>query len=107
MTTKQERAMLREIGQVYQNSAERVAICTRWRWVFTGVAGGLAFLALRLSSVASVDTRLCLLVAFFAGMAVGVTALFSTAARQTPLLVRYTTLREDDIQKRLEELKDA
>jgi hypothetical protein len=54
-----------------------------------------------------VSTKLCLVVAFLAGAAFAAAILFGASVRQWPLLVRYTTLHEDELKKDLEELKDA
>jgi hypothetical protein len=41
------------------------------------------------------------------GVLVGISVAFSMAAKQLPLWVHYTTFKEEDLQKRLEELKNA
>ncbi len=41
------------------------------------------------------------------GFAGGISFLFAASAKQMPLLVRYTALRDEEFQKRLEELKDV
>ena len=107
MTTKQESATLREIGRIYQNCAERVATYTRWRWIATATAWALIFLAFLLSTAKIASGTVCLVVGLLGGFAGGISLLFAASAKQMPLLVRYTTLREDELQKRLEELKDA
>ncbi len=107
MTAKQERAMLKEIARIYQNCPERVETYTRWRWTATGIAWGLIFVAFFLSCFESVSSKLCMVIALLGGVAIGVSILLSASAKQIPLLVRYTTLRDEDIQKRLEELQDA
>ena len=107
MTTKHERATLRELGRIYQDCSERVATYTRWRWIATGVAWVLIFFAFLLSSFENVPPRLCLLIALLGGVAIGLSILYSTSAKQMPLLVRYTKLHEEEITKRLEELQDA
>ena len=106
MTPKQERSLLKEIARVYHNCPERVATYTRWRWTATGTAWGLIFVAFFLSGLESVNRRLCMAIALLGGIAIGVSILLSTSARQIPLWVRYTTLRDNDLQERLEQLKD-
>jgi len=107
MTTKQELATLRELRRVYQNCPERVATYVRWRWISTGIAYVLIFIAFLLISFESVSPRFCVLVALLGGIGLGLGILFSTSSKQMPLLVRYATLRDDDIQRRLVELGDA
>ena len=46
-------------------------------------------------------------IALLGGIAIGVTIWFSASAQQIPVLVRYTTLRDEEIKKRMVELTDA
>jgi hypothetical protein len=107
MTPKQELTILRELGRIYQNCAERVATYTRWRWVATASAWVLIFLAFLFSTSKILGSTLCLMINLLGGFAAGISLLFAASAKQMPLLVRYTALREDELQKRVEELKDA
>jgi O-antigen ligase len=107
MTTKQERAMLREVRRIYENCPERVATYTRWRWIATATAWILISVAFLLSTSKMLSGTLCLVIALLGGFAGGLSLLFAASAKQMPLLVRYTALRDEEIQKRLEELKDA
>jgi O-antigen ligase len=107
MRTKQELAILKEVGRIYQNCPERVATYTRWRWIATIIAWLLIFVAFLLSSSKMLNGTLCLVIALLGGFAGGLSLLFAASAKQMPLLVRYTALRDEEIQKRLEELKDA
>jgi hypothetical protein len=107
MTTKHELATLRELRRVYQNCPERVATYVRWRWISRAIAWVLIFVASLLTSSESVSPLLCLPIAVLGGLALGLGILFSTSAKQMPLFVRYATLRDEDIQKRLQELGDA
>lgn len=99
--------MLREVGRIYQDCPERVATYTRWRWIATVLAWILIFAAFLLSTSKMLSGSLCLVIALLGGFAGGISLLFAASAKQMPLLVRYTALREEEIQKRLEELKDA
>src|SRR4029077_7031891 len=107
MTSKQELATLREIGRIYRNCAERVATYTRWRWIATAAAWALIFLAFLLSTAKIASSTVCLVIGLLGGFAGGISLLFALSSKQMTLLVRYTTLREDELQKRLEELKDG
>jgi hypothetical protein len=107
MTTKQELKVLRQLGRIYHDCAERVATYTRWRWILTVSAWVLIFLAFLFSTAKILGGTLCLVIALLGGFAGGISLLYAAAAMQMPLLVRYTALREDELQKRVEELKDA
>jgi hypothetical protein len=107
MNAKQERAILKEIARTYQNCQERVETYTRWRWTATGIGWVLIFVAFLLSYFESISCRLCMVSALLGGVAVGVAIFLGTSAKQLPFLVSYTTIRDEDIQKRLEGLKDA
>ena len=48
-----------------------------------------------------------MVLALLGGVAIGVTIWFSASAQQIPMFVRYTTLRDEEIKKRMEELTDA
>ena len=61
-------------------------------------------MAFFLISFENVSPRLCLLIALMGGVAVGVSMMYSASAKQMPLLVRYTTLHDAEMQKRIEEL---
>src|SRR5690242_5240111 len=107
MNAKQERAILKGIAHIYQNCQERVETYTRWRWRATGIGWVLIFVAFLLNYIESVSCRICTMLALLGGVAVGVAIFLGTSAVQLPFWVSYTTLRDEDIQKRLEELKDA
>jgi hypothetical protein len=107
MTKRQEMATLKEIGRVYHDPPERVTAYNRRKWILLMIAWFEIFIAISLSMLHAVPDMVCLVIAVVGGCAVGIAVWFTAAARQIPLLVRYTTLREEDIRKRLEELKDA
>jgi hypothetical protein len=104
MTTKQELAVLRELVRVYQDCPTRVSAYVRLRWIFTGIAWVLCFMAFLLISFEDVSPRLCLLIALVAGFAVGCSLMYAASAKQMPLLVRFTTIHDADMQRRIEEL---
>jgi len=107
MSEKQERSTLNEIVRMYQNCPERIATYTRFRWIARVSAWFLIFIAFLLSRFENVSCTLCLALALLGGFAGGLTILFTASVTQMPFLVRFTTLRKDEIDKRLEELKDA
>jgi hypothetical protein len=107
MTTKQEGAILREFGRIYENCSERVRRYTRWRWTATAISWSFIFVAFLLSASKMISGNLCLVIGLLGGYAGGFSLLFAGSAKQLPLLVRYTTLRDQEVQKRLEELKDV
>lgn len=107
MDTKEELKTLRELARIYQDCPERVATYNRWRWSLFVVGVILIFAAFFLSSFEGVSSRLCLVIALLSGGVVGLSFLCSVSAKQMPLLVRYSTLHKEEVQKRLEELKDA
>ncbi len=107
MTPKQELAALKEVDRLYRNCPERVAAYTRWRWFATVIAWILIFVAFLLSMTKILSGTLCLVIALLGGFAGGISFLFAASAKQMPLLVRYTALRDEEFQKRLEELKDV
>ena len=104
MTPRQELTVLRELDRVYQDCPTRVSAYVRGRWVSTGIAWILCFLAFFLLASEDVSPRLCLLLAMAAGIAVGCSLMYAASAKQMPLLVRYTTLHDAEMQKRIEEL---
>jgi len=107
MTSKQELAILRELGRIYRDCAERVATHTRWRWILTAATWILIFLAFLLSTGKIASSTVCVVIGLLGGFAGGISLMFALSSKQMTLLVRYTTLREDEFQKRLEELKDG
>lgn len=50
MTRKQELALLREVGRIYQNRPARVAAYSRWRWIATALTWILILAAFLLST---------------------------------------------------------
>jgi hypothetical protein len=104
LAKKQEIKVLREIVQTYQNCPERVAAYNRRKWVSTWTAWLLIFTAVLLSRIETVSSILCCVVALLGGVSLGFAITLSSAAAQAPLVVRFTTLHEDEIQKRLKEL---
>jgi hypothetical protein len=107
MTANQERTLLKEIVRIYQNCPERVATYTRWRWIATAIGWILIFTAFLFTSAKTLSGSICLVLALLGGFAGGLSLLFAASAKQMPFYIRYTVLRDEEIQKRMEELKDA
>ncbi|MBI5686083.1 MAG: hypothetical protein HZC54_13505 [Verrucomicrobia bacterium] len=105
MNAKQELAMLKEMEGIYQNCPERVATYTRWKRI--AFAGGwiLIFVAGVLSGAKILNSTSCGAIGVLGGFVMGISLMFSVSAKQMPLFVRYTTLRDEEIQNRIEELK--
>jgi hypothetical protein len=72
-----------------------------------GIAWLLIFVSFLLSSFESVSPRICIVIGLLGGVAGGLSFLFSASAKQMPILVQYSTLRDDDVQRRLQDLGDA
>ncbi len=104
MTKKQEQATLRELLQIYGDCPGRVRTYIRWRRISRGIAWVVIFIAFFLSSSEGVNPMISSLVALLGGIGVGISILFSLSVSQVPLLVRYTTLHEDAIRRRSEDL---
>jgi hypothetical protein len=107
MTPRQESSILKEMGRIYQNCEDRIATYTRWRWIATGISWISIFVAFLLGTAKLASPIICLLLALLGGYAGGFAILFGAAAKQLPLWIGYTTLREPEAQKRLEELTDV
>jgi hypothetical protein len=107
MTTKQELAILREMVRIHRSCPEQVAKYTRLRWVSTAAAWILIFFAFLLSRFEHASGVPCLVLALLGGASLGAAIMFSASAKQIPLLVRFTTLHEQELQKRLEELNNG
>ena len=97
--------MLREICRTYQDCPERVAKHTRYRWIATAASWILTFIAFLLSTTRILSNTLCMMMALLGGLVGGLSLVFASSAKRMPLFVRYTNLREKEIQQRLEELK--
>ena len=69
----------------------------RDRWI-------LIFLAFLLGTAKWTSPVVSLIIAVLGGFTGGLAFLFAATARQLPLWVRYTTLRDPEFQKRLDEL---
>jgi hypothetical protein len=107
MTPKQEAGILREIERIHRDCSERVACYMRWRWIAIAISLGFTFLAFLVASSNFGRPTTWLLLALSGGLSGGVSLLFSAAARQCPLITRYTSLREEELRKRLEELSNV
>lgn len=107
MTKKEEMATLRELARIHQNSAERAATYRRCRWGLLVTGGILVFTAFLLCSFENVSSELCSGIAMLGGGLCGLSILYSLSVKQVPLLVRYSTLHAEEVQKRLEELNNA
>jgi quinol-cytochrome oxidoreductase complex cytochrome b subunit len=105
MTTKQELAMLNEIRRIYWNCPEQVAKYAQRRWVATGIAWILIFVAFLLTTAGMLNATFSLVIAVLGGISMGISLLFTSSAKQMPLVVRYTTLLDEEVEKRLAELK--
>lgn len=106
MNNKQETALLREIGRLYNDCPERVSTYTRWKWMAVGIGLLLCLLAGLLSGGKNPNAEHGVWVGLLAGVAFGSAIWFRSAAKQLPLLIRYTTLNEEAFEQRLEELKE-
>ena len=107
MTKKQELAILREMVRMHRSCAERVAKYTRLRWISTAVAWVLIFTAFLLSRFQGISGVPCLVLALLGGLGIGVALMFLASANQIPIFVRFTTLREEEVQKRMEEINNG
>jgi hypothetical protein len=111
MTKQDEISTSRAIERIYQDCPQQVAFYARRKRMFLVIACLLTFVALALGSFELVSGRLGLvievLIAVLGGCAVGLAALFSTAANRIPFLERYSAPQVDEIRKRLEELENA
>lgn len=107
MTKKKQRTILKAILRLYTDCPGVVATYTRWRWVATVACWLLIFTTVLLSFFRNVSAKVCLGLAFLGGFAFAWAAFLEAMTRQWPVLVRYTTLREDEIKKELETLQDA
>lgn len=104
MAPKQESAVLKEMQRIYQSSEERAAIYTRRPSISLYISWMLIFVAFLLGTRKLASPMVSLILALVGGWTGGFAILFGTAAKQLPLWVRYTTLRDSDVQQRLLEL---
>lgn len=107
MTKMEEKATLRELARIHENCEERVATYRRRRWGLIVTAAILLFTAFLLCSFENVRSELCLMIATLGGGLCGLSVLYSLSAKQSPLVVRYSTLHAEEVQKRLEELNNG
>jgi hypothetical protein len=87
---------------MYRNCPERVAVQRRQRKVYSATGWTLIAGAFLFSLFGILDGRWCVLIAAAGGFAEGWSFMFLMAAEQMPILVRYTTLHTEEVQKRLE-----
>ena len=111
MTKQDEISKLRAIERTYQDCPRQLAFCARRKWMFIVTGWFLMFVAGVPVFFGLVSGRLGfaieLFIAVLGGSAIGLAASFSTAAKWIPFLVRHTTLHDEGVRKRLEELKNA
>jgi len=98
---------LRELRSIDRNCPERAATYVRWRRVATVVGGALVVAACVLGARDRVRPESCVLIAMQRGLALGFGFTFSISWPQVQVLGRYATLRDEDVQRRLQELGDA
>lgn len=104
LTKAQETKLLQELVRIYQNCPERVATYTRFKMIVLVTAWLLIFFGFLLNRFEGVRSTLGCVFALMGGISLGLAIYFSNAVRQAPLFVRFTALREDEVQKRLKEL---
>lgn len=107
MTPKREFVTLREMHRLFENCDERVAKYSKLRWTLMIVSWVLIFFAVLLLMTEALPRGLCLVITWLAGFTGGLSLLYSVSAMQTPLIVRYTTLNREAIEKRMAELNDS
>ncbi len=107
VTAKQETAILTEFVKIYRAGPEQVARYRRAYWVWTVGSWGLIFSAFLLISFRHINVVLCVLLALLGGVSAGIGGGFAASARQIPFLVRFTTLDEEAVNRRLEELENS
>jgi len=105
MTTRQKRRVLREILSIYQNSPKRIAAYQRWHWFATAIVWLSIFFAVLFSFYPGVMAKVGIAVAFIGGIAGGRALTYASAASSWPLVMRYTTLKEEELKKELAEIE--
>ena len=103
-TRKQEATVLREIVRMYRSPTERVANYTHSRLIAMGFAWAFIFAAFLLFGLQRESGVVQLVLALLGGIAMGIAFMLALSIKQIPLFARYTTLNEEDVQKRLDEL---
>jgi len=107
MTIRQKRKVLREILLIYQNTPERSATYRRWYWCASAIAWVSIFFAVLCSFYPGISTKAGIVLAFIGGIAGASALTCASAANSWPLVVRYTTLKEEELKKELAEIESV
>lgn len=105
MSNFEELSILRELVRMRDDPA-RAKMLWRWAWTLAVVAVLLLSVVFAVNARISVKWQrdLCVGLAFLSGAIFGGGFWYAMAARQLPLIVRYTDLRTDEILGRIDEL---
>lgn len=105
MSKSYELRTLRELVKLFENSPERVKAYRRTSLIISTASSLTLILAVVLTFGEIVDARYAAILVLVAGIGIGVELMYRLLTSDSMLIVRYTSLREDEISKRIEELE--
>jgi len=103
--TKFELFTVRELVRIYRESSQRIAANRRARLISSVIGWTLMAAGFGLAWFQVLDGGLCVVIGAIGGFVKGWSFLYLMNAESIPILVRYTTLKDEESQKALEESK--
>lgn len=107
MTTRFELFTIRELIRLYRDSSQRITANRRARLLASSIGWTLVLTAFLLAWFKTIDSGYCVVIAAVGGFVEGWSFLYLLNAETIPIFVRFTTLKEDEVQKALEESKNG
>lgn len=102
-----ETATLKEILRIYTETEAIIKRYNQPKLIVSSVALGLTLLSTIGGSAGFLPAREAVISALFGGIAAGISFLYYSSLQQIPILLKYTTLDEKELESKIQAIETA